>query len=75
MTYDVAFDHPAAWAFDQVPWPTSEAVARAIYHFAAEHAASTTTLHKTIRGGGYWIRLLVNHKDQRVLVVWLERVR
>jgi hypothetical protein len=75
MTYDVAFDHPARWAFDRIPWPTSESVARAIYHFAAEHAAGARTVYSTIRGGGYWMRIHVNHLDQRVVVLWIERVR
>jgi hypothetical protein len=58
-----------------VPWPTSESVARTIYHFAAEHAAGVRTAYCTIRGGGHWIRVHVNHLDRRLLVLWMERAR
>jgi hypothetical protein len=75
MTYDVELDHPAQWAFDRVPWPTSESVARAINHFAAEHAVGARARYSTIRGGGHWIRVHVNHLDRRVLVLWIERAR
>lgn len=75
MTYDVEFDHPAEWAFYRIPWPTSESVARAIHYFAAEHAAVTRAAYVSIRGGGHWIRLHVNHLERRVLVLWIERAR
>jgi len=67
MSLAVVWDFPALTSFKEIPWPTSEKVAEAVYRFACR--PNLPAGRHSIRAAGYEVPVRVDHTLGTVLVL------